>query len=193
MLVAAGASLTIKDNQGNSPRSLAQKADDQEFAAYLESKCQLRGVSEQGDASASASPVACDTMNSSESVTPNVSSAPVGSPVIMSPLPSAPVPTPCHSSDSFSPSFNEVPTSIPCSTGAVSCCTFPAEDSGTPQRQGYVSLGTQTCITLTAHSAACAQVLSKALAEALAEEEDRYSRRSQLQRVTKRLRVERLI
>ena len=41
MLVAAGASLTIKDNSGSTPRQLAQMADDQELAAYLESKCNL--------------------------------------------------------------------------------------------------------------------------------------------------------
>lgn len=44
MLVAAGASLTIRDLQGNTPRALAQHADDQELAAYLESKCQLLGM-----------------------------------------------------------------------------------------------------------------------------------------------------
>lgn len=44
MLVAAGASLTIRDLQGNTPRALAQRADDQELAAYLESKCQLMGL-----------------------------------------------------------------------------------------------------------------------------------------------------
>ncbi|ROT70282.1 Eye-specific diacylglycerol kinase [Penaeus vannamei] len=38
MLVAAGASLTIRDLQGNTPRALAQRADDQELAAYLESQ-----------------------------------------------------------------------------------------------------------------------------------------------------------
>ncbi|XP_076064049.1 retinal degeneration A isoform X9 [Oratosquilla oratoria] len=38
MLVAAGASLVIRDQQGNTPRALAQRADDQELAAYLESQ-----------------------------------------------------------------------------------------------------------------------------------------------------------
>ncbi|KAK4320556.1 hypothetical protein Pmani_008562, partial [Petrolisthes manimaculis] len=42
MLVAAGASLTIKDLQGNTPRALAQSADDQELAAYLESQEQFQ-------------------------------------------------------------------------------------------------------------------------------------------------------
>lgn len=48
MLVAAGASLTIKDFQGNTPRALAQSADDQELAAYLESKCQLLSLGGSG-------------------------------------------------------------------------------------------------------------------------------------------------
>lgn len=42
MLVAAGASLTIRDLQGNTPRALAQRADDQELAAYLESQEQFQ-------------------------------------------------------------------------------------------------------------------------------------------------------
>ncbi|KAG0717286.1 Eye-specific diacylglycerol kinase [Chionoecetes opilio] len=42
MLVAAGASLTISDLQGNNPRALAQHADDQELAAYLESQEQFQ-------------------------------------------------------------------------------------------------------------------------------------------------------
>ncbi|CAL4063972.1 unnamed protein product, partial [Meganyctiphanes norvegica] len=38
MLVAAGASLSIQDLQGFTPRALAQRSDDQELAAYLESQ-----------------------------------------------------------------------------------------------------------------------------------------------------------
>ncbi|XP_050694197.1 eye-specific diacylglycerol kinase-like isoform X2 [Eriocheir sinensis] len=44
MLVAAGASLTIRDLQGNTPRALAQHADDQELAAYLESQEQFQNM-----------------------------------------------------------------------------------------------------------------------------------------------------
>ncbi|KAA0196173.1 hypothetical protein HAZT_HAZT004366 [Hyalella azteca] len=39
MLVAAGASLFLKDTDGHTPLSLARRADDQELAQYLESKC----------------------------------------------------------------------------------------------------------------------------------------------------------
>jgi hypothetical protein len=42
MLVAGGASLTLPDHQGNTPRLLALQADDHELAAYLESKSWLR-------------------------------------------------------------------------------------------------------------------------------------------------------
>jgi hypothetical protein len=38
MLVAGGASLTLADHHGNTPRSLAIHAEDLELAAYLESK-----------------------------------------------------------------------------------------------------------------------------------------------------------
>jgi diacylglycerol kinase (ATP) len=38
MLVAAGADLHKKDNNGNTPRMLAFKADDHQLAAYLESE-----------------------------------------------------------------------------------------------------------------------------------------------------------
>ena len=38
MLVAAGANLTIQDNEGKTPKLLALQADDQSLAAYLESK-----------------------------------------------------------------------------------------------------------------------------------------------------------
>lgn len=38
MLVAAGASLTLHDNDGCTPRMLALNADDHELATYLESK-----------------------------------------------------------------------------------------------------------------------------------------------------------
>ncbi|KAF2362408.1 Diacylglycerol kinase accessory domain [Trinorchestia longiramus] len=39
MLVAAGAALSIKDNQGQTPQALARRAEDEELAQYLESKC----------------------------------------------------------------------------------------------------------------------------------------------------------
>lgn len=38
MLVAAGASLDITDHRGLTPRLLALQSDDQDLAAYLESK-----------------------------------------------------------------------------------------------------------------------------------------------------------
>lgn len=38
MLVAAGASLLLQDNQGYTPKILAIHADDHELAAYLESE-----------------------------------------------------------------------------------------------------------------------------------------------------------
>lgn len=38
MLVAGGASLSLSDRQGHTPRQLALKADDQDLAAYLESE-----------------------------------------------------------------------------------------------------------------------------------------------------------
>lgn len=41
MLVAGGASLTISDYEGNTPRHLALRADDLELAAYLESKYEM--------------------------------------------------------------------------------------------------------------------------------------------------------
>lgn len=42
MLVAAGACLIIKDQFGQTPRSLARKAEDDQLAQYLESKCNLQ-------------------------------------------------------------------------------------------------------------------------------------------------------
>ena len=118
MLVAAGASLSLKDHDGNPPRVLAQKANDQELAAYLESKSGLRSLRE----------------------------------AMLSAQRKARSPSP-----------------------------------ETPLREGFVSSGTQTCITLTTHSAACAEALSQALVEALSEEEAR------IRGTNKRLRVERLI
>lgn len=38
MLVAGGATLTVRDRQGNTPRELALIAEDRELAAYLHSK-----------------------------------------------------------------------------------------------------------------------------------------------------------
>lgn len=38
MLVAAGANLSIQDNEGKTPKVLALLADDHSLAAYLESK-----------------------------------------------------------------------------------------------------------------------------------------------------------
>ena len=61
MLVAAGASLTIRDLQGNTPRALAQHADDQELAAYLESKCQLLGMNTTLAEGESQAPMPCHT------------------------------------------------------------------------------------------------------------------------------------
>ncbi|KAJ9573823.1 hypothetical protein L9F63_008805, partial [Diploptera punctata] len=46
MLVAGGASLTITDHQGNTPRHLAINADDHELAAYFESQEHFQLVSE---------------------------------------------------------------------------------------------------------------------------------------------------
>lgn len=40
MLVAAGANLTIQDNEGKTPKVLALLADDHGLAAYLEGKSQ---------------------------------------------------------------------------------------------------------------------------------------------------------
>lgn len=40
MLVAGGASLTMKDSDGQTPMMLAFQADDHDLAAYLESKTQ---------------------------------------------------------------------------------------------------------------------------------------------------------
>lgn len=40
MLVAGGASLTMKDADGQTPMMLAFQADDHDLAAYLESKAQ---------------------------------------------------------------------------------------------------------------------------------------------------------
>lgn len=42
MLVAAGASLLLQDNQGYTPKILAIHADDHELAAYLESESSLK-------------------------------------------------------------------------------------------------------------------------------------------------------
>lgn len=39
MLVAGGATLTVKDRRGNTPRDLALQAEDRDLAAYLYSKC----------------------------------------------------------------------------------------------------------------------------------------------------------
>jgi len=44
MLVAGGASLTLPDHQGNTPRLLALHAEDHELAAYLESKSWFRSL-----------------------------------------------------------------------------------------------------------------------------------------------------
>lgn len=41
MLVAGGATLTISDRHGNTPRQLALIAEDRELAAYLASKFHL--------------------------------------------------------------------------------------------------------------------------------------------------------
>lgn len=41
MLVAGGASLTMKDADGQTPMMLAFRADDHDLAAYLESKAQI--------------------------------------------------------------------------------------------------------------------------------------------------------
>jgi len=38
MLVAGGASLSVRDHSGHTPRALALNANDHELAAYLESK-----------------------------------------------------------------------------------------------------------------------------------------------------------
>ncbi|PNF21722.1 Eye-specific diacylglycerol kinase [Cryptotermes secundus] len=46
MLVAGGASLTLPDHQGNTPRLLALQAEDHELAAYLESQEHFQLVSE---------------------------------------------------------------------------------------------------------------------------------------------------
>ncbi|PSN37266.1 Eye-specific diacylglycerol kinase [Blattella germanica] len=46
MLVAGGASLTLPDHQGNTPRLLALNAEDHELAAYLESQEHFQLVSE---------------------------------------------------------------------------------------------------------------------------------------------------
>lgn len=48
MLVAAGANLTIQDNDGRTPKVLALLADDHSLAAYLESKWIDRDVSFMG-------------------------------------------------------------------------------------------------------------------------------------------------
>ncbi|XP_047003270.1 eye-specific diacylglycerol kinase isoform X3 [Schistocerca americana] len=46
MLVAGGASLTIQDRHGNTPKMLAQQAEDHELAAYLESQEHFQLVAE---------------------------------------------------------------------------------------------------------------------------------------------------
>ena len=46
MLVAGGASLTIPDHQGNTPRHLALNAEDHELAAYFESKFHITKIQE---------------------------------------------------------------------------------------------------------------------------------------------------
>ena len=52
MLVAAGANLTIQDNEGKTPKLLALQADDQSLAAYLESKWILGDVSRDNNGDA---------------------------------------------------------------------------------------------------------------------------------------------
>ena len=72
----------------------------------------------------------------------------------------------------------------------------PTSGSPTLLKEGFVSSGTQTFITLTTYSAACAQALSKALVEALTEEEARLrllAKEDQFQTLNKRLKIERLI
>lgn len=68
MLVAAGASLTIRDSQGNTPRQLAMRADDQELAVYLESKCRLLSVSSPSSNTPSSSTVTTTVIASNDAV-----------------------------------------------------------------------------------------------------------------------------